>query len=244
MRNATSAKSANTTALAIKRGLDMLPVLTFNALARTHSSHALDGMMKLRTQASLRMRPGNARFPSFPAVQFSCLVSVVRRFFVVKPTQSRLKELLHYDQETGVFTWLVNRRNRQVAGHVAGCLSKASGYISIGVDLKMYQAHRLAWLYVNGVWPKNEIDHIDGIKSNNKISNLRKATRSLNVQNQKKAHANSSSGFLGAHKYGSKWRAKIGLNGKKIFLGYFATPQEAHSAYITAKRRLHPYGTL
>jgi hypothetical protein len=159
-------------------------------------------------------------------------------------TQERLKELLHYDVETGIFTWAVKRCNVQ-KGDVAGTPRNAS-YVQIRVDGSAYLAHRLAWLYVHGVWPKNEIDHINGIRSDNKIKNIREATRVQNGQNERKARRGARSGYLGAawSERSKKWIARISVDGKQIYLGRFQDPGSAHAAYVSAKRKFHSYGTI
>ena len=160
-------------------------------------------------------------------------------------TAERLRELFHYAPETGVFT-----RRRAIAAtktnDVAGWLN-AIGYWFIGIDHRQHLAHRLAWLYVHGAWPVNDIDHIDGNRANNRIDNLREATRGENLQNQRRAACtNRSSGLLGAywHKANSKWYAKIQVRGKTIYLGMFDTKEAAHAEYLLAKNRLHPFGML
>ena len=101
-------------------------------------------------------------------------------------TQARLKELLYYDQKTGIFTWKESRRCVK-KDDVSGTLD-SKGYVIIMVDRIRYKAHRLAWFYIYGVWPKNDIDHINTIRHHNFIVNLREATRGENLQNQTKAH--------------------------------------------------------
>lgn len=103
-------------------------------------------------------------------------------------------------------------------------------------------AHRLAWFYVNGVWPKGHIDHIDGNKTNNSIDNLRDVSRSMNLQNQKKAHRGKSSGLpLGVHlSRGGRFMAQLRVNGKNKSFGTFDTPESAHEAYLQAKEYYHP----
>lgn len=156
----------------------------------------------------------------------------------------RLRELLHYDPETGHFTRLVSRPHSKV-GDVAGCLNN-QGYHRICIDYRDYQAHRLAWLYVHGVWPAHQIDHIDLDRANNRLANLREATKAQNSQNLRDARANSKSGFLGVSqsKQAGKWRARIMLDGKEYRLGRFASADLAHAAYVQAKRELHPMGTI
>ena len=156
--------------------------------------------------------------------------------------QERLKELLHYDPETGIFTWLVRNSSRVKVGDVAGC--KSNKYTAIGVDGRFYYAHRLAWLYMYGNWPVNMLDHIDSNKSNNKITNLRAANKHENQQNLKKAQSHSISRLIGVSPNGRGWCARIVLNGKQHHCGTFKTPELAHAAYLEAKRRLHPFGTI
>lgn len=154
-------------------------------------------------------------------------------------TQSRVKELLDYDPLTGVFTYKT-LRGHMTGGSVAGALHK-HGYRHIKMDNKLYKAHVLVWLYVNGVFPSGHIDHIDHDKANNAISNLRDVNRMGNLQNQIKSHSNNKTGFLGVSlkKRSGKYLAQIQVAKKVIFIGHFDTPEEAHIAYVQAKRNLH-----
>lgn len=149
-------------------------------------------------------------------------------------TQARLKEVLKYDRKTGVFTWRVRTTNRVHVGDVAG--SPEGKYLAIKVDGRRYRAHRLAWLYVRGAWPKADIDHRNGRHRDNRISNLRDASRSLNMLNAKRAHCDSKSGLLGVVKYRARWKSELMVGGKKRHLGVFSTPEEAHRAYLKARR--------
>ena len=160
-------------------------------------------------------------------------------------TVSRVRELLHYQPETGVFTWLFITSNRVKVGDVAGGFD-AEGYRRISIDGHNYKAHRLAWLYVHGKWPVDQIDHIDCQKNNNRLCNLREATGSGNQQNQRAPGRGNTSGFLGVSwsVRAKKWKAQITVNGKKIYLGYFPAAELAHAAYLQAKEELHPFGTL
>lgn len=153
-------------------------------------------------------------------------------------TVHRLRELLTYSPTTGLFTWKVTLGSRAAAGDTAGCL-KTDGYILIRVDRFLYRAHRLAWLYVHGAWP-DQIDHRNGIRSDNRLVNLRATNSQGNAQNKRKAQSNSRSGLLGASPSGNKWAATIHTGGKKFHLGYFFTPEEAHRVYLHAKQLLHP----
>ena len=157
-------------------------------------------------------------------------------------TAGRLRELLDYCPDTGVFTWKIRISNVKV-GDVAGCLEK-DGYLRIQIDSRLHFTHRLAWFYVTGEWPPDQIDHINGIRDDNRIANLRAATRSENGQNRRKPQANNTTGYLGVTRHRGKFLAKIRLDGKRKHLGLFTTPEEAHVAYLEAKRRLHPFGNL
>ena len=160
-------------------------------------------------------------------------------------TAARLRELLHYDPETGVFTWRVTRCGRAMAGARAG--RKSGNYWSINIERKTHKAARLAWLYVTGSWPVGVVDHRDTDKMNNRWLNLRDIPQPVNLQNQRRAHANNrSAGLLGVSKYqiNGKFQARIQVDGKSRSLGYFKTADEAHAAYLKAKRELHVGNTL
>jgi hypothetical protein len=145
-------------------------------------------------------------------------------------SHDRLLELLYYSPDTGIFTWKISCgrvRNEQESGWV-----NCSGYKKISVDGKTYTAHRLAWFYIYKKWPNGDIDHIDNNRLNNKISNLREATRSQNLQN-KKMQSNNTSGYIGVSydKARDKWDARLKVFGKQICLGLFETAEEASKAY-------------
>lgn len=160
-------------------------------------------------------------------------------------TAELLRALLHYDPETGIFTWLLPKSSKIKPGDRAGGKDIQSGYRSIWVVGKGRAEHRLAWLYVYGEWPKGDIDHINGISDDNRIANLRDASTSQNCQNQRKARISNSSGLLGVKKFRpGQWQSSIGVNGKYIHLGTFNSPESAHLAYIEAKRKYHSFGTL
>jgi hypothetical protein len=154
-------------------------------------------------------------------------------------TQARLKELLHYDPETGVFTWLVARGRYVKPGTAAGSHDRA-GYLRIGVSCRIYAAHRLAFLYMTGETP-TEVDHINRVKDDNRWSNLRSASRSENVANTPLRRDNSS-GYRGVGWYPryKKWCAKGRLCGKSVHLGYFASLEEA--AEVARKWREDNFG--
>jgi hypothetical protein len=156
-------------------------------------------------------------------------------------TQSRLQQLLDYDPDTGLFKWKIANSKRVRVGDVAGSPS-IKGYVLIGVDGSVYRGHRLAWLYVYGEWPKHYIDHINGVVTDNRIENLRDVSTMVNMENQKAAPShNKSCGVLGVsrEKNHRKWRAVITTEGRQRHIGYFDTIEEAHEAYLAAKRQLH-----
>jgi hypothetical protein len=121
-----------------------------------------------------------------------------------------------------------------------------NGYIEIGVSDARCTAHRLAWLYVTGAWPTFHIDHINGDKADNRIANLRDVDRNMNLQNIKRAPAHSKSGLLGAsfHSSTGRWASRVYAAGRQRSLGLFDSPEEAHAAYLAAKRRLHEGCTI
>lgn len=152
----------------------------------------------------------------------------------------RLRKILRYDAETGVFTYLVRRGRVRKAGDIAGFISRRSrdnggGYRIVHFDGRDYGAHRLAWFYVHGKWPTHHIDHRNNERDDNRISNLREATRSQNCAN-KGAQSNNTSGLKGVsfHKGGRKWRADIKVAGETLFLGLYKRKEAACAAYDLA----------
>lgn len=158
-------------------------------------------------------------------------------------TQEALRSLLHYDSATGEFTWVRKSHSKAKAkpGDIAGGLC-CYGYVRIKIGKKSYKAHRLAWLYTYGEWPTEFIDHINGDRSDNRISNIRCASNAQNQQNRK-AGTNSSHGLLGVtwNNQANRWAARIMLNGKRKHIGYYGSAEEASHAYQEEKRKLHQY---
>lgn len=153
-------------------------------------------------------------------------------------TAERLHDLLNYDPHTGVFCWRVNRGPAK-AGVKTGC-PDGKGHLRITVDNVVYSAHRLAWLYVHGRWPKDQIDHKNGVRHDNRIANLREATKSQNHHNSKRPR-NNTSGHKGVywHAKSRKWMALISVNGRSNYLGLYDTREAAAAARRTAADRLH-----
>lgn len=156
-------------------------------------------------------------------------------------TQDRLRELFEYDAETGVVIRKITVGKRGKAGSVVGCLTQ-KGYLSLRIDGRFFLLHRVIFMYVHGRMPAEQIDHINGVKTDNRIANLREATEPENSQNVK-AHRDNSSGLLGVswRKSRGKWRASIGIDGSHKHLGYFDSKHEAHEAYKAAKAELHRF---
>lgn len=153
-------------------------------------------------------------------------------------THERLREQLSYDPETGEFRWAARKQKVKI-GSIAGKVKK-SGYVEIRIDLVSYQAHRLAWFYMRGSWPQGDIDHINRNPGDNRLVNLRDATRSQNLCNVG-ALSTSATGVRGVdlHKASGKYRARIRANGKRIELGLFTTIDEARMAYAAAQNTHH-----
>ncbi len=142
-------------------------------------------------------------------------------------TYQKLKELLYYNRDTGVFTWKVKTRNTKIK-QIAGTIHNKNGYRSIRILGKAYGAHRLAWLYLYGSFPKGEIDHINHIKDDNRVNNLREASPTENQQNRPMSK-NNNSGHCGVHfdKARQKWIVHIGIGGKTKHLGRFTKKEDA-----------------
>lgn len=150
-----------------------------------------------------------------------------------------LHSILRYNRKTGVFTWKAKTSRKTVIGAEAGGIDCA-GYRVIGYNGKTYYAHRLAWLYCHGYWPK-QIDHKDGNRANNSINNLRECSHAQNIYNAKKAK-NNSSGYKGVswHRSAGKWEAYICADNRKQYLGLFDSAKEASNAYLDAVKKIEP----
>ncbi len=148
-----------------------------------------------------------------------------------KLTQSRLKYLLSYNSETGIFAWKNPPSNRVKVGDEAGAIHSRNKYICIRLDSSAHLAHRLAWLYTYGVWPQDQIDHIDGIRNNNCIANLCEVNSVENHKNTK-LHGRNTSGNPGVsfYKKRAKWTASISVDGKRKHLGIFVDKGDAIQA--------------
>jgi hypothetical protein len=159
-------------------------------------------------------------------------------------TYEQLRELLHYDPDTGAFTWRKrdNARpcwNSRYTKGRAGTISETTGYVVINTGKRLYRAHRLAWLYVYGRWPRLQIDHRNGDRTDNRITNLREASQTENNANAS-VRTDNRCGFKGVriNPISGRYRARIRINGKAKHLGYFDSPEEAHSAYCAAAQEV------
>lgn len=156
-------------------------------------------------------------------------------------TQEHLKTLLEYDPDTGQFVWLTDRPGGRVkAGDVAGT-THYSGYRYVTVSGITVTEHRLAWFYVYGRWPSGDIDHINRLRGDNRLCNLRETTRAENCQNQPLRKSNKS-GVTGVyyHKMSAKWAASISINKKQIHLGVYDTMEEAVKVRRAAETEHYP----
>lgn len=157
-------------------------------------------------------------------------------------TQERLKEVINYNPETGIFTWNVNHkrvRKGSVAGH-----KYSTGYIRISIDGVQYRAQRLAWLYITGNMPKNQIDHINRVRDDNRFVNLRDVPNHVNQMNKGvyPYRSKTNGGFRGVSKVKNckqRWSARITFKRKTINIGCFGSPEEAHEAYCKKMSELY-----
>lgn len=162
------------------------------------------------------------------------------------PTHEEVVTKFVYDPLTGQFSYRhqCGRWGRIPAGTPCG-IRMNTGYISIPIGYKKYLAHRLAWFYMTGEWPKEQVDHLNCIRDDNRWINLREATGAINTQNERRPRSsNVRTGFLGVRPSGRKFSSVITVGGKPKYLGTFESAELAYDAYVTAKRKYHPGCTL
>ena len=150
-----------------------------------------------------------------------------------------IRKVLEYNKETGKFMWKVRVNSKVPSGANAGT-PQNNGYILITIKTKKHLAHRLAWFFEHGEFPNGNIDHINGVRTDNRIVNLRVVTTSENQHNQRKPRAGNPYLGVSAVKGTKYWQAHIASNGKQKNLGRFKTPEEARDVYIEAKKVWHP----
>jgi hypothetical protein len=150
-------------------------------------------------------------------------------------TCTEVRRIFRYEAETGIFFWLIDTKNT-AAGDVAGS-QQSRGYWHIGINGRLFVAHRLAWLYVTGEWPLGHVDHINGVRSDNRFANLRIATASQNARNSR-MRSDNACGYKGVHykKRLNKFVAQIRVDGRVHHLGVFKTADEAPAAYWKAAK--------
>lgn len=148
----------------------------------------------------------------------------------------RMREVIACDPTAGLLSW-------KASGKVAGC-RRRDGYLAVRIDRRLYLAHRLVWLYARGEWPAEHIDHINGDRSDNRIENLRDVSPHVNSQNRRTVRKETQSTYLGVWKNHKGWQAVLTVAGARRCLGTFKTPEEAHAAYVAAKRVHHEGCTL
>ncbi len=162
-------------------------------------------------------------------------------------TAEEVRKRLRYDEETGLLHWVEPLSSRVKVGDPVISI-RADGYIQVGICGRRFMAHRVIWLLVTGRWPNGILDHKDGVRTNNRWNNLREVSASGNSQNMRRAHRDTKHGLLGVsfiqNRKSKPFRSEIRVDGKPMRLGTFATPEEAHAAYLNAKRKFHPANTL
>jgi hypothetical protein len=190
-----------------------------------------------------RMRSAVSRIDEAPAVRAEpgllTNIDIGDRYMATDDiTPERLREWLNYDPKTGIFTWRIRKSYRIQVGQAAGHIAE-DGYVTIRVNGRSLKAHRIAWLFVTGEWPREEVGHKNWVLSDNRFENLEPRTRAEVMQSQRSAHKENATELLGVSQFGKGFRSQIKVDGNTIYLGYFRTAEEAHSAYINAKRKLH-----
>lgn len=148
-------------------------------------------------------------------------------------TAERLRKLLSYDQNTGDFTWVVSRGNQFSKPGMKAGFKDTYGHLGIEIDGKRYLSHRLVWLYVYGKWPDQQIDHINRIRDDNRLENLRDVPSIVNANN-KGNYCNNTTGFKGVTIKNGRFVAQITISGKCQYLGSFGTAEKASEAYQAA----------
>lgn len=156
--------------------------------------------------------------------------------------QVLLKELFTYNPDTGILSWKVRPCRNINVGSEAGGIS-LGGYRTVSVNKSRQYVHRVIWCLVYGELPKYGIDHINGVRDDNRLINLRAANQSENMQNIRAPLKNNSTGYLGVtfYKPDGTYQAQITINNKYHYLGRYPTAIEAHEVYLAAKKELHPF---
>lgn len=157
-------------------------------------------------------------------------------------TYEQALHMYSYDPETGSIVWKNTHTNNVKPGQEVGH-DASNGYRNIKYMGRYYGAHRVAWLLSYGEWPEGYIDHINGVRNDNRLANLRDTTFQGNMQNRHGPHSQNKSGFRGVRwsAHHKKWRADIKVDGKTKYIGHYETPERAHAAYLEAKAYMHRF---
>jgi hypothetical protein len=159
------------------------------------------------------------------------------------PSTEDVRRLFDYDPETGLFSRRC-RSSHAFPGDPVGCL-RPDGYLKASVRGKTFLLHRLAIQHATGEWPTKHVDHINGVKTDNRLSNLRVVDQQLNNENYRRPRPSKRGGLpLGVTKSNSRWAAYITVSGKNLYLGTYDTPEQAHEVYVRKKRQVHAGCTL
>jgi len=162
-------------------------------------------------------------------------------------TAEEVRKLFDYSPDTGELRWKVSKPGRQRAGNIAG-KQNIRGYRDVGINNIRYRAHRVIWLYVTGAWPTGQIDHINGVRNDNRFANLRDVTHAQNQQNLRGPRRPSESGYLGVSWIKNDgifcWQAVVSVNKRNFRSEPYLLPSEAYDAYLKMKRELHEGCTI
>lgn len=150
-----------------------------------------------------------------------------------------LKTQVIFDEARGILIWADGPKKGEPA-----CHSNGTGYRGLSTGGCRYTEHRVIWALRHGAWPLGVIDHVNGTKTDNRISNLRDVSRRVNNENKTRARTDNKLGLLGVEQRGKSFRASIQANGRIHKIGTFPTAEAAHAAYLTAKRKLHEGCTI
>lgn len=164
-------------------------------------------------------------------------------------SHEELLDTLTYNPDTGAFFWKNKGRGRQLNKEVGSWDMYGYKTVRLGKqnNNKSYKLHRLAWFYATGEWPKHDIDHLNGIRHDNRMENLRDVPRKMNLENQRKIkNRPTKTGLIGAYFDSRKdmFYSRISHHDKSIYLGSFKTAEEAHNKYMETKRQIHEGNTL
>jgi hypothetical protein len=158
-------------------------------------------------------------------------------------THQRLLEILSYDEASGHFLWIKPTSNRVKIGSKAGSVN-LDGYVQIKIDGKLQYGHRLALFYTSGEMPPDMVDHINGVRDDNRLCNLRHVHVVMNNENRRSAQSNNKLGVLGVSPSRGRFKAQIQVGGKNFSLGRFPSIETAQRVYLEARRTLHEGNTL